>query len=66
MWKDEDHPYVEDDELWNKAKADYALEEKLDLVYDDSPRYGKYFKTPYCMVLSERNKKYIVDVDKSE
>ncbi len=38
-----------DDELWNKAKAEYCLEHKIDFHIDDSAVYGKHFATPFCL-----------------
>lgn len=42
----EGRPIFEDD-VWNKAKAKYCKENKIDLMIDDSKIYGKYFSTPY-------------------
>lgn len=36
-------PYM-DDEKWDRTKADYCKKEKIDVHYDDSNIYGKYFK----------------------
>lgn len=36
-------PYM-DDELWDRTKAEYCKKEKIDVHYDDSGIYGKYFK----------------------
>lgn len=36
-------PYM-DDEKWDRTKADYCKREKIDVHYDDSEIYGKYFK----------------------
>lgn len=38
-----------DDELWDKAKAAYCSRHNICLHIDDSPVYGKYFTTPYCL-----------------
>lgn len=38
-----------DDELWNKAKADYCRQEEIALHIDDSNVYGDYFTSPYCL-----------------
>ena len=37
-----------DDDLWNKAKAEYCLKNNIDLHIDDSFCYGLWFNTPYC------------------
>lgn len=36
-----------DDDLWNKAKAEYCDKEGILFHIDDSPIYGRYFKLPY-------------------
>ena len=43
-----DGTFQVDDELWNKVKAEYCQEYGIDIMIDDSPRYGKHFQTPYC------------------
>lgn len=45
----EDGSFYMDDEIWNKAKADYCRRHKIGLHIDDSLIYGKYFTTPYCL-----------------
>jgi len=42
----EGHPWM-DEEVWNKSKAKYCSENKIDIHIDDSYIYGKYFKTTY-------------------
>mgnify|MGYP002673082630 CR=1 FL=1 len=37
-----------DDELWNKAKAEYCKEHNICIHIDDSVIYGREFATPYC------------------
>lgn len=37
-----------DDELWNKAKAEYCKEHNICIHIDDSVIYGREFVTPYC------------------
>ena len=32
---------------WNTAKAEYCRKNKIDIMFDDSDIYGKYFWTPY-------------------
>lgn len=39
-------------ELWNPTKGDYARRISLDMHYDDSNIYHKYFSTPYCRVFN--------------
>ena len=38
-----------DDELWNKAKAQFCLKEGIAFHIDDSPLYGETFQTPFCL-----------------
>ncbi len=40
-WMD-GNPYMIDG-IWNRTKADYAKEIGLDIMIDDSPRYGENF-----------------------
>lgn len=35
--------------LWDKAKAEYCFNEHIDIHIDDSPLYGQYFRTPFCL-----------------
>ena len=37
-----------DNELWNKAKAEYCKEQNICIHIDDSAIYGREFATPYC------------------
>ena len=37
------NPYAQD-ELWDSMKAIICKKEKVDILFDDSPTYGKYFK----------------------
>lgn len=50
----EGRPWVSD-ELWNKAKGQYAAEKDLDLVLDDTLEYGQYFTTAYahCTIINK-------------
>jgi len=43
---EENNPWFKND-LWNSAKGKYCLNNEIDLHFDDSPEYFKYFKTPY-------------------
>ena len=38
------------DYWWYKAKADYCLENGIDLMYDNDMRYLSLFQTPYILV----------------
>lgn len=43
-WKDSKNPFFDND-VWNKAKAEYCERNKIDFHFDDSDSYGQYFKT---------------------
>lgn len=40
-----------DPNLWNRVKAHYCAERKIDLHYDDSPEYAQYFSTPIMLFM---------------
>lgn len=44
----DDGSFHVDDELWNKAKAEYCKEQNICIHIDDSVIYGREFATPYC------------------
>lgn len=44
----DDGSFHVDDELWNKAKAEYCKQENICVHIDDSAIYGREFETPYC------------------
>ncbi len=44
---------VEED-LWNRAKAEYCREHGINIQIDDSPEYGVAFSTPFCHYNSEK------------
>ena len=44
----DDGSFHVDDELWNKAKAEYCKEHNICIHIDDSVIYGREFATPYC------------------
>ena len=44
-----DGSFKVDDELWNKAKAQFCLEQGIAFHIDDSPLYGETFETPFCL-----------------
>lgn len=39
-------PWIDQD-LWVRAKGEYAKRHELDLVIDDTESYGAYFSTPF-------------------
>lgn len=43
-------PWI-DTELWNKTKAEYCADKKIDLHMDDSDIYHKHFTTPYAQII---------------
>jgi hypothetical protein len=44
-----------DDHLWDATKAIYAKEVGIDMMIDDSPRYGKFFEDiPYLLMRNEK------------
>lgn len=51
------------DEDWNPAKAKMCLAEGIDILFDDSPTYGKYFDNiPTTYVRVENPNRVIYDV----
>lgn len=48
VWHDEKGDPWMDDDSWNKLKANYCKENKIDIHFDDSTVYGQFFSTPYC------------------
>jgi len=44
----EDGTFRVDDEIWDKTKGEYCKEYGIDFMIDDTLKYGKHFKTPYC------------------
>lgn len=37
-------------EIWDSAKGEYCLRNQIDIMFDDSSKYGQYFKTPYFKI----------------
>ena len=37
--------------VWDKVKAHYCVEHKIDLHYDDAPEYAQYFSTPIMLFM---------------
>lgn len=58
-----------DDALWNKAKADFCLQNGIAFHIDDSSLYGETFQTPFCLYnqrfKSCSTKKFCIDFKKS-
>ena len=48
MTQDEKGNWHLDKILWDETKAMYCLEHNIDLMIDNSPIYGEFFKTPYA------------------
>ena len=49
-----DLPYI-DPEIWDTTKAGYCKRECIDLHFDDSMEYVKYFTTPYAKIWTKNN-----------
>jgi len=43
---DSDNPWM-DGEVWDRTKGDYCKKHNIDIMLDDTQRYGKYFTTPF-------------------
>jgi hypothetical protein len=43
-WKNSTNPFFDND-VWNRAKAEYCERNKIYYHFDDSDSYGQYFKT---------------------
>jgi hypothetical protein len=39
-----------DEDTWDRTKAQYCKEMKIDLHIDDSVIYGRYFSTPFALL----------------
>jgi hypothetical protein len=50
-YEDSENPWM-DGVLWDKAKGDYCKEHEIDIMFDDTRRYGDYFSTPFVHFLS--------------
>lgn len=48
---------LENGKIWDRTKADYCKRKGINLHIDDSPVYGKYFRTPYIRFSKETIKK---------
>lgn len=49
-----------DDIAWDSAKGEYCRRNKISVHIDDSPVYGEYFTTPYCLY-DERSKQGVLN-----
>lgn len=50
-----------DETIWNRAKADYCEENKIDILFDDSLHYVPTFDnidTIYCQIHNPNKKRY--------
>ncbi len=43
-----------DEYLWNSSKGKYCNKHKINLMFDDSPFYGQYFKIGYIKIGSRK------------
>lgn len=51
-YEDPNNPWMEAYD-WDKTKAEYCQEHKIDLCIDDSDVYSYFFKTPYARYFSK-------------
>jgi hypothetical protein len=42
-----------DKEIWDRAKSEYCLQHNIAFHLDNSPDYGKHFKTPYFQLVQD-------------
>lgn len=49
VWQDNDNPWF-DEVYWNDAKGKYCDEQNIDIHFDDSEEYKKYFTTLYVEI----------------
>lgn len=58
-----------DDKLWNRAKAKYCKEHKIDIHIDDTLKYSEGFETPFCIYDGQnrrcRTKDTVIDLSVS-
>jgi hypothetical protein len=47
-WEDSNNPWF-DENAWNTAKSDYCREQAIDIHFDDTDVYSKYFTTPFYL-----------------
>ena len=51
VYQDAENPWI-DSQLWNKTKAEYCKKHNIDIMFDDSTVYGKFFETPFALFTS--------------
>lgn len=59
-WRD-GYPWTDDNIAWDESKAIYCKENEIDILLDDSLKYGKYFddiKTIYCHIQNPKRIEY--------
>jgi hypothetical protein len=49
-WTSPNNPWFHEND-WNSAKGKYCSEQGIDLQFDDSLEYGKYFTSTYVRVI---------------
>ena len=52
-WDAQGRPWM-DSNIWDKTKADYCAENKIDLHLDDTEKYGHFFTTPFSKFNSKK------------
>lgn len=58
FWRDNRGNIFMDEYPWDKTKAEYCAEHKIDLHLDDSDKYNYFFKTPYSRFYSKTKRKH--------
>lgn len=49
IWDSKNEPHMPNS-IWNPTKGDYCKKHNIDLMLDDSPRYGEFFSTDYAQI----------------
>jgi hypothetical protein len=53
VWIEDGKPYM-DKGIWDRTKAEYCKENKIDLHIDDTPEYGDHFQTPFLLLRKDK------------
>jgi len=51
VWQDSRNNWWLDNDVWNKTKGDYCIDNHIDFHIDDTVIYEKYFETPFALFL---------------
>ncbi len=52
----EDGSFRVPDMIWDNAKANFCIKQKIDIHIDDSMTYGLHFQTPFCLYSLQNQK----------